>query len=62
MMDVEAFRRAMNEARNQGDGLCYLMHGEQEVIAVGLDSGKGVAILFPGNREVPLVELREGFE
>lgn len=61
-MTADDFRRAMTEARRQGNGLCYLMHGQQEVVAVGLDSSKGVAFLFPGNREVPLADLREGFE
>lgn len=54
------FRRAMNEASRDG-GLCFLMHGDREVIAVGLDSAREVAILFKDG-EVPLADLREGFE
>jgi len=59
-MTEEEFRRAMNNA-NRTNGICILMHGDREVIAVGLDSSRGVAILFKAG-EVPLSELHAGFE
>lgn len=59
-MTEAEFRRAMNEASRDG-GICMLMHNDREVIAVGLDSSRGVAILFKDG-EVPLADLREGFE
>lgn len=62
-MTADEFRSAMNAASRDGS-LCFLMHGDKEVVALGLDSGRGVAFLFePGGKyEVPLSELREGFE
>jgi hypothetical protein len=60
-MTEDDMRRALMQA-SVADRLCHVMHGEREVIVVGLDSSKGVGILFPGNVEVPLAELREGFE
>ena len=59
-MTVEEFREAMTAASKRNE-LCYLLHNGREVIAVGLDSARSVAILFRGG-EAPLSELRTGFE
>jgi hypothetical protein len=54
----DEFRQAMNAASRE-DRLCILMHAGRRVIAVGLDSGLGLGILFEsgGPYLVPLAEL-----
>jgi hypothetical protein len=53
---TEDFFRVRMDLASRMDELCYLYHGEKPVIAVGMDSSKGIAILFK-DEPVQIAEL-----